>query len=113
MKSTTHFYMNKDLKNGLFVAGAALVLYILYTQFKKSKPKAGQYEVLEDFTSEWVINRPPFPVQIISFKKGEIIGAAPFEDGTLRTTSEKKIPDFKMVGEAWIIVQNDKVKLIS
>lgn len=35
MKSTILIYMNKDLKNGLLVAGSAILLYLLYKQVTK------------------------------------------------------------------------------
>lgn len=35
MKSTIRFYMNKDLKNGLLVAGGAVLLYLLYKKYSK------------------------------------------------------------------------------
>jgi hypothetical protein len=35
LKSTIHFYMNKDLKNGLLVAGGAIILYLMYKKFSK------------------------------------------------------------------------------
>ena len=42
MKSTILIYMNKDLKNGLLVAGSAILLYLLYKQVtKKSDISSG------------------------------------------------------------------------
>jgi len=39
LKNTIHFYMNKDLKNGLLVAGGAILLYLLYKKFSTKEEK--------------------------------------------------------------------------